>query len=409
MPPPRDFKVEYANQLKRTKQKAWKVFKYIKNMERDVAQNSIECTFDAGKLGLTWEVRDKAIHVTSVEEGGQAMEHAVQVGWCIEKLDGAADLQLLNPNSDVYPESHVLTFRRYREDGLTSEKGKLLLLQQQAAAYKYIADLLIKQTAALEEKDMEIELSEQDREDMDRKYENMTELLKRISRAFDEAMVAKPALCTRVYEHFKCIMQKYPKICGTSVVTGGLLGALYGAGILGGVNLNLFWWLPDWISGVWGFKLSLCAGTSGIVAGLAIVGVITFLEFAIYVANDMLSSEIDDAKAAQKELNDAIEKLKANPLPVSELVELRELYERGYMWPLQEPKADDECLICHEGFTYHGCISHCEQCDDPVRAPGCRRAHFVHGKCLKKWTAESSSLKCLGCDPLHTDPGDTVN
>jgi len=364
-------------------------------LERDVAQATFDCSFQSGELGFAWN--NKTLQVTSLEAGGQALFLGVQVGWSVKKLDGVAVSQV----PQCLAHDQVISFVRGKADDQAAEKGKLLMLNQQKTAYKYIAELLIQNETALALNDLDTEEpSEKECREKDQFYEHASALLKEIAVSFDDAMVANPRLCARVFARFKGIFENHTMACGAAALSGGAAGYAYGLHLLGPINLHLSHVIPAIYSNVFGIKLAVATGLSGLGAVVVVAVAIAAVEYAAYIYKDFQSTARDDEIKARKELNAAIKKLRDNPLPIDQLTQLRELFDRAWSTPLKEPKADDECIICHEGFTLDDALNHDKCCDTPVRAPGCRRAHFLHDKCLKVWTNKSSSLACLGCDPL---------
>lgn len=271
-------------------------------------------------------------------------------------------------------------------------------LKQQAAAYEYLFDYLTTQAALLVKQEGAMrKRSEAEREERDRRYEIMTKLLKSMSDSFDRAVVADPALFTRVWEKFKFLLKKHPGKSALFLTFASTPLALYGfAGNAVGLNFHLSG-LSAWLCNVFGWHFALQLAGCGLFVGLALVTAVALIDFArhTYKTWNSRDSEVD-AIAAQKELDEAIERLKTEEFPVEQLMKLRDAYERAYLLPIQEPKADDTCIICLRGFTQ----SDGEHCNTSVRQLGCRKAHFLHEECHEEWAARSSSFKCIRCDPL---------
>lgn len=277
-----------------------------------------------------------------------------------------------------------------------SKHSVLTFLKMQHAANSHILDLLNKNHCAVNSSDINEEISEDARKQQDEFYIQASATLKMIRDAIEISLNAPLDLITRLSNRFQSIATEWQGVLGIIGLTGAGLtvGASYGIGVFG--NLNLSTWLPIWISGAWGIHLAVASGLVGAAAfALAAVVVIAAIDAKRYFGQN----EADDVVKVRRDLNQVVDRLKEKPLPIEELVELRNIYERAWVFPLSEPSCDDVCTICQDKFRLTTEVS--SRGDDAgqeaVRAPGCHHDHFLHKSCLMKWTKESGSVKCTMC------------
>jgi len=375
---------KYERQLEDTKKATRNVTKEIKALEEELNW----FTFDFGKKSESRSaeaVGDPLLFPgTRFSDVDSSQSDLTRADTCSSCSTGG---------TAVSSESDASTEESDKKEGKDAKKGKLLYLSQLRASHEYIVDILVHHDAELKKQGWDDELSDEASKEHILFFNEARVLLQAVKECVEKAAAKPTTFFSQMLVQFKSVLTEHPKSCvgGVGLVSllAGGIGYLYGAGTLG-LNSNLMW--------VWDFGPQLAAlfgsGTfaGAVITGLAVVGATSLVQYVHHFVSNPKTPQHEEMQALHKKIDRVRREMR---LPLSELISLRECYERTYALPLMEPKDDDRCIICQDDF--HGVdLDGCSK-SSQVRAPGCQGQHYVHKQCLATWTAKSSSLRCTVC------------
>lgn len=120
-----------------------------------------------------------------------------------------------------------------QDDEKIAEKGKLMFLTGQAAAYQYLVELLVTRHYTFAMEDITSQLTDEQHNEQDKFYNDALPLLRELRSSFDEAMNTPAEVFTDMYQELKTILHEYPGTCTAAVLGLANSSALYGSGIFG--------------------------------------------------------------------------------------------------------------------------------------------------------------------------------
>lgn len=253
---------------------------------------------------------------------------------------------------------------------------KLEFLVAQMGVYANVMKILIAQSAKLDLDELQADLPEDKLAMRNKFYIEAARLLKTMEAAFDGAMAAPVSVFAWVCDEFKTIISEYPYESAHGFVVSMAAGAAYnGASVAvhgAGVPLAHF---PHSVA---------VGGAAGFFAAAAILGLFSVAHWAI-------AAESEEA-AGRRQLLRTIDGLREKELPLAELTEIRELFDRCFVTPVLCPQDGDCCIVCCEVLS-----SHASGDERPVRAPLCEARHFLHRRCHIQWMQTSQDMRCTVC------------
>lgn len=204
-------------------------------------------------------------------------------------------------------------------------------------------------------------------------------------------------MCASVEEVLRLACEEHPY----KSLTGVLLGAVAGGLSLHSLNLGLG---SVTVGGV-------CLHAGGVIVGSLIGAGFVLLLIAVYESYrryrrynrdpvpDLDALHVQHRTEQKQSLDSLMDDIaKQESLPAHQIQEFIDFFEDVFMKPLQEePAPDTECSMCFADF------SNAEESADlkPVRAPSCRRFHWIHKKCHVHWVMNNrrdDKFACVYCN-----------